>query len=351
MRGDWQVDGTWLPDGQPRTAWVTRGRLVDAPVDGAELLPGRFVLGGLVDAHCHLSTRRTDAGPEPDDEAGARRRLTRAWVEGVSVVRDTGGVQGITLRLAAETPGRLQASGRFLAPRGQYFPALHEPVEQDDLVRAALAEIAGGARWVKLVGDFPRLDLEHQPTEPTYDVEAVRRLVEAVHAAGARVAAHTGTVRVSELVAAGVDSVEHGPGLTEDDLATMAARGAAWTPTLGAMLDPRAEDSDVRRLRVAGTVERLKALLPAARRLGVPVLTGSDVVGSVPGEVGWLVRLGLDPVDALAAATTTARAFLGVPGALEGGPADLVTYDDDPRDDPAVLARPAAVLHDGRRLA
>lgn len=346
----WRVEGTWLPDGEPRTCWVSGGHLAEGPLDGAELLPGRFVLGGLVDAHCHLSTRRTDAGPEPDDESGSRARLTRAWAQGVSVVRDTGGVHGIPLRLAAETPGRLQASGRFLAPRGQYFPALHDPVEQGDLVRAALAEVAAGARWVKLVGDFPRLDVEHQPTEPTYDIEVVRRLVEAVHGAGARVAAHTATVLVSELVAAGVDSVEHGPGLTEDDLAAMAAGGAAWTPTLGAMLDPRVEDSDVRRVRVAGTVERLRTLLPLARRLGVPVLTGSDVVGSVPGEVGWLVRLGLEPAEALAAATTTARAFLGVPGPLEGGPADVVTYDADPRDDPAVLGRPVAVLHGGRRI-
>jgi imidazolonepropionase-like amidohydrolase len=131
----------------------------------------------------------------------------------------------------------------------------------------------------------------------------------------------------------------------------MAAGGAAWTPTFGAMLDPRDDDTDVRRLRVAGTTERLRTLVPLARRLGVPVLTGSDVVGSVPGEVAWLVRLGLDPTEALGAATSTARAFLGVPDVLAGGPADLVTYDADPRDDPDVLARPAAVVHDGRRLA
>jgi imidazolonepropionase-like amidohydrolase len=116
------------------------------------------------------------------------------------------------------------------------------------------------------------------------------------------------------------------------------------------MLDPREEHTDVRRLRAAGTTERLRTLLPLARRLGVPVLTGSDVVGSVPGEVAWLVRLGLDPTEALGAATSTARAFLGVPDVHAGGPADLVTYDADPRDDPEVLAYPAAVLHAGRRI-
>ena len=351
MGDDWAVRGTWLPDGEERSVWVRDGSLTEQPVDGAEQLPGRFVLGGLVDAHCHLSTRRTDDGPAPDDEQGARDRLARSWALGVSVVRDTGGVDGIPLLLAAETPGRLQASGRFLAPRGQYFPALHEPVEADGLVAAALAEVAAGARWVKLVGDFPLLDVEHQPSEPTYGLDTVRQMVEAVHAAGARVAVHTATARVSELVALGVDSVEHGPGLTEADLQSMAQQGAAWTPTLGAMLDPTPADTRAKRLRVAGTSERLRTLVPLARRLGVPVLTGSDVVGSVPGEVVWLTRLGLEPAEALAAATTTARAFLGVPGPLDGGPADLVTYDADPREDPEVLTRPAAVLHGGRRIA
>ena len=89
MGDDWAVRGTWLPDGEVRSVWVRDGSLTEQPVDGAEELPGRFVLGGLVDAHCHLSTRRTDDGPAPDDERGARDRLARSWALGVSVVTAT----------------------------------------------------------------------------------------------------------------------------------------------------------------------------------------------------------------------------------------------------------------------
>ena len=79
-------------------------------------------------------------------------------------------------------------------------------------------------------------------------------------------------------------------------------------------------------------------------------MTGTDVDGSIPREVALLVELGLPPQAALAAASTAARRFLGfgLPG--DGEPADLVSYHDDPRDDPAVLGHPAAVFMGGSRI-
>lgn len=64
------------------------------------------------------------------------------------------------------------------------------------------------------------------------------------------------------------------------------------------------------------------------------MLTGSDVVGDVPSEVAWLVRCGLAPEDALAAATTAARTYLGLPPLTAGNSADLVTYAQDPATTP-----------------
>jgi imidazolonepropionase-like amidohydrolase len=91
-------------------------------------------------------------------------------------------------------------------------------------------------------------------------------------------------------------------------------------------------------------------MIPLAARLGVALLAGTDTVGTVVDEVRQLVDYGLEPVDALRAASTAARAFLGEPGLDDGAAADLVTFDDDPRDDPGVLARPAAVVLNGRRV-
>jgi len=68
-------------------------------------------------------------------------------------------------------------------------------------------------------------------------------------------------------------------------------------------------------------------------------MTGTDVVGTVAREVALLAELA--PTAALAAASTAARRYLGLAGLTEGRPADLVTYHDDPRDDPTLLAQPS----------
>jgi imidazolonepropionase-like amidohydrolase len=82
----------------------------------------------------------------------------------------------------------------------------------------------------------------------------------------------------------------------------------------------------------------------------VPVLTGTDAVGTITREVTLLAEHGLDPAAALAAATTTGYRFLGEPFDQPGRPATLVTYQDDPREDLAVLSSPRAVLIDGVRV-
>ena len=59
-------------------------------------------------------------------------------------------------------------------------------------------------------------------------------------------------------------------------------------------------------------------------------------------------RAGL-PVDAvLAAGSWGARDWLGFPGLVEGGLADLVVYDADPRADLRVVAAPSRIVLRGR---
>lgn len=189
------------------------------------------------------------------------------------------------------------------------------------------------------------------PSLPTYELEAIAELVTAVHAAGARVAVHSTTGSVVDLVSVGVDSIEHGTSIDESALQLMAQTGAAWTPTLCAALSSPDDDLPAeRRKQRAEYRDRLNTLLPAAIKLGVPVLTGSDSAGTVAREVMLLAKYGLAPSDALAAATTDAYQFLDDDAAGKGTPVCLVTYDADPRADPAVLAEPRAVLINGRRV-
>ncbi|MFI0483639.1 amidohydrolase family protein [Actinomadura sp. 9N215] len=352
----WTFEGLFLPEGRAGATGIDdRGRWAPAPPDGGERIPGRFLLPGLVDAHCHLTVGSgADGRPRPLTFGEARANLRTAREAGITVVRDLGSPGSMALRLLDEADGvNLIACGRFLAPQDQYFPGLHAPVPADALIEAARAEIAAGARWVKLIGDFPlvgRGPMRPSDAVPAYSAGDVRRLVDAVHGAGARVAAHTTTGFAGDLVRAGVDSIEHGDGMSEADVLALAERGGAWTPTLCASVRETPEEDPDRRRRRLERRERVSHLLGLARTRGLRILAGTDVVGSIAGEVALLVELGLTPEEALSAASTAASDFLGAPGLRPGRPANLVTYDDDPRDDPAILARPAAVFASGRRV-
>jgi len=348
--GVWAVQGIGLPFGdEPGRWWIDAdGAVHDRPLPGAESLPGRFFLSGLVDAHAHPAVGAGPDGLVALDAAAARDNLT-AWARaGITVVRDVGSPAGLTLRLepGAGMPA-VHAAGRFLAPAGRYFPALLDaPVAEEELVARAMAEVARGATWVKVIADFPDV-VAGTDTHATYGLEAIARVVEAAHGAGARVAVHSTIPDAGPLVAAGVDSIEHGFGLDEAAVEAMARRGTAWTPTVGALrvLMDAPHIPDARRARLLDGHERVAYLLPRAVRLGVPVLAGTDVTGSMHGEVALLAQLGLEPKDALAAASVWPRRFLG---AATGG--DLVTYAHDPREDPDQLARPAAVVLRGTRI-
>lgn len=338
----WVFEGTLLPEGDAGRVIVGEGE--------PESLPGRFALVGLVDAHCHVTVATGADGPYLDG-AGAPERLNALAQSGVTALRDVGGDRQVTLALARSCPEgwpTVLAAGRFLAPSQRYFPRMYSPVEADDLVAAVEQEIADGATWVKIIADFPRVNGSPVPGEsaaPSYPADVTGAAIAAAHRAGARVAAHTTTGLAATLINLGVDSIEHGEELSRPDLESLAARGGAWTPTLGASVGAMRRGDEDSRTEAAELSERFTELLPLAVELGVTVLTGSDVVGSVAEEIALLCEHGLDPSQALGAATTSARSYLGC-----GPSQDLVTYESDPRCDPEVLANPSAVVMRGVRV-
>jgi hypothetical protein len=224
---------------------------------------------------------------------------------------------------------------------------MHSPVAPDELVAAIQAEVAAGAAWVKIIGDCPEWGPDGpmpESTSATYDLDTVRQAVDAAHAAGAMVAVHN-NLPDSGLVAIGADSIEHGTGLSHPEIQALGARGGAWTPTLCAVLHNRdSPDPEVRK-RTDERRERLRELLPYAVAHDVRVLAGTDVVGTIAEEIALLVDHGLTVGQAISAAGSLARDFLGIHP--EG---DIVTYDDDPLQDPGVLAHPAAVVVRGVRV-
>jgi len=339
-------------------AWVFSGVVLDgaagdrvvAGTGEPEELPGRYALAGLVDAHAHPTVATDERGPYLADGAYGAARLEDYAASGVTVIRDAGGLSQVTVSFAGTAvAGRpvVTAAGRFLAPAGRYFPRMHVPVAPDELIAAIQAEVAAGAAWVKIIGDFPRWE-EDGPvpgtTAATYDLGCLRQAVDAAHAAGARVAVHS-NLPDSGLAGIGADSIEHGRALGHRELEALGARGGAWTPTLCAMLQHRDSPDPAARARAGELRERLRDCLPYAVAHGVRVLAGTDVAGTIAEEIALLAGHGLTPGQAIAAAGSLARDFLGIHPA-----GDIVTYDQDPREDPGVLASPAAVVVRGVRV-
>ncbi|MGH8861546.1 MAG: amidohydrolase family protein, partial [Jatrophihabitantaceae bacterium] len=247
-------------------------------------------------------------------------------------------------------PGRplVTAAGRFLSAPGRYFPRMYTPTSPDHLVDAIRDEVDAGAGWIKIIGDFPQWS-ETGPVpdslEMSYDIDTLRRAVHTAHSLGARLALHS-NLPASELVAIGVDSFEHGTALTREDVQALGARGGAWTPTLGAIMAQRHAPDPAVRKRVAEIREHMRDVLPHAITHGVRVLAGTDVVATIAEEIALLADCGLTVEQALAAAGSHARNYLGI--APDG---DLVTYHTDPRTHPEILTTPASVIIRGVRVA
>lgn len=346
-----------LPDGiEPQDWWIADGRTLDRPVPGAVDLPGRWMLpGGLLDAHVHMTMNFGRVMPFADGSDGLLRANARAQLtHGVLALRDAGYAWGGVPEEMAEGP-RLQRAGSLMAPEGRGYTNVCRTVTPDALVDAALEELGQGAQWVKIIGDFPGPDGDFFAAPATYPPDVLERVVRAVHAAGGRVMAHSTGQGAADLVAAGVDSIEHGMVLNEDLLRRMADQGTAWTLTIGTAMKHvggLAAQQTAVGAYIRDHLNRLRTLVPMALSMGVPVLAGTDEtgMGELWKELTWLTEFGLSPTDALRIGSVTARDALGFANVEAESDADLVTYDADPRGNLEILRNPTSVVYRGSRV-
>jgi imidazolonepropionase-like amidohydrolase len=262
-------------------------------------------------------------------------------------------------------PGQpyIRVAGTWIGKTG--YPDMWVTVDGPGVRAAAIAQLDMGTDLVKLYMDAPG----RSPDAP-FTVDDVRAAVEAVHARGAKVTAHSGYLAGARVAAeAGVDSIEHGFELDDGVARTMAANGVTLVSTLSVFpsWEAFARTTAIERFtsaegraRAAKRKESAYVSVAAAKRAGVRIATGTDFgggsvrAGFLAGEVELLVEAGLEPHAALAAATWRAGDLLGIDhaGRIEPGmPADLVLVAGDPLSDPRALWRVWAVYQRGARIA
>jgi imidazolonepropionase-like amidohydrolase len=354
------VRGVVLPEDEVRDLWLVGDRVTLAPVpDAVTVATAGFILPGLVDAHCHIGIA---LGARPiGNEADARRLAAIDRDAGVLAIRDAGSPYPYPqLDDDPEIP-RLARAGRHVAPPRRYLRDIGVEVPAAEVPGAVTEQAGAGNGWVKLVGDW--LDRDRADLAPAWDAATLTAAVRAAHAAGARVATHTfGEEAVDILVRAGVDSVEHGLGLSLELIDLMAARGTALVPTminmrtLGDVADRAQEKFPGYAAHLRALSEGFPAVVRAAVEAGVPVYVGSDAGGGIQHGLAAQEMLllhetaGMPVPEVLRAGSWGARAWLGFPGLVEGGLADLVVYDADPRADLRALLAPRHIILRGRVL-
>lgn len=352
------VRGVVLPDDRVRDLWLVGDRVSTEPVPGAEtILDGGFILPGLVDAHCHIGMT-----PDGAPVTGLAEATELAGIDrdaGVLAIRDAGSPYPYPeLDDHPEVP-RLARAGRHVAPPKRYLRGIGLEVPAEQVAATVTGQAAAGNGWVKLVGDW--LDRDRGDLGPAWDPDTLAGAVTAAHAAGVRMTTHTfGEEAVAVLVRAGIDCVEHGTGLSVDLLDEMARRGTALVPTMlnvatfGSIADRAEEKFPGYAAHLRALRDWFPSLVAAAVEAGVPVYVGTDAGGGIAhGQaVAEMLRLheqaGMAPLDVLRAGSWGAREWLGFPGLAQGGLADLVGFDTDPRTDLRVLAAPRRIVLRGR---
>ncbi|WP_350257636.1 amidohydrolase family protein [Scrofimicrobium sp. R131] len=318
--------------------------------------PRQWIIPGLVDAHNHLQI----GGDGPVSEEVALDRAIQELSSGVLALRDLGNPHESPAHHLARAP-RLVTAGRHLARPKRYLPGLALEVEdQADLPAAVAQQVQAGNPWVKLVGDWiDRSRGSEADLDPLWDRAVLIDAVQTAHELGARVAVHVfGRSALDDLFEAGVDSIEHGTGMTWEHCQEAAARGITVTPTLGQVeLFPQFAGAATRYPNYAQTMINLYqnwrtwwANLVEAR---VQLLPGSDAGGYQPH--GQLFRelyrwegAGLDATTIIDYATWQARDFLGFDSLSTGAPADFLVLRDDPMVELTVLGEPLRIVFDGQ---
>jgi imidazolonepropionase-like amidohydrolase len=361
-----------------RVAWIRPSDAEEdpGPGDGLDIVDasGTTIVPGMVDCHSHVTLpggahwidRGGDSPSRLVDYAEHNARLMMG--AGVMWARDVGAPVGVdpvdgreravSLGVRDRWAGRreypaVRAAGSWVTRSGSLPAGLTvEASTADELLAAAVGQLDDGADFVKLYLDGP------DATRSPWSVGEVRRVVEAVHGRGAKVTAHSGRLDGARVGAeAGVDSLEHGFELDADVCRVMAEGDVRLVSTLTVFeswlsfgqttLIPRFASADGRR-QVEARRERAVESVRLARAAGVAIAAGTDFGGGstranqLAWEVELLVSAGLEPWEALGAATWRGGELLGEVEAgvvREGGPADFFLVHGDPLSDPSALWR------------
>jgi imidazolonepropionase-like amidohydrolase len=322
-------------------------------------------LPGLIDVHTHMTfytdetpgqpmLKQLIANPAAVEVFLARKGALRTLEAGVTTVRDLGSDQYMDIAMRD-----LIYHGEMIGPRmfvcgygltvtsTPYKPGINPPAGGiadgvPEVLRTVRQQIAAGADVIKL---FASTGTDDDVTGfQTYSYDEIKAAVDAAHQFGKKIAIHSyGPDGARDAVRAGTDSLEHATDMDDPTIQEMVKRGTFYVPTIDH--NRYYLDNWQKIGYVNGFQEKTKAFIERnletarkAHKAGVKFAMGSDAIYTMFGEntreLGWFVKAGMTPEQALHTATTNAAELLGKPtelGAVAPGYyADLIAVEGDP---------------------
>jgi imidazolonepropionase-like amidohydrolase len=365
-------------------------KIVAVGASAAEVidLSSETCLPGLIDAHTHVLLQGDITAADYDNQllkqspeyrtilatVNARRALEFGFTTIRDLETEGAGYADVDVKKAIENGiiagPRMQVATRALNVTGAYplegyapnVPVPHgvQVVDGPDQARKAVREqLSYGADWIKVYADRNYRIREDGVLDdiPTFTLDELRAIVDEAHRERSKVAAHAMAIYgVHNSVVAGVDSIEHGNYIADEDMKTMVAHGTYYVPTIfvGEYVAPG-------RAAAGATVwpKMLKIHEDTFRRAlkaGVKIAFGTDAGGFVwtenpAQEFSYMVKWGMTPTQAIRSATTSASELLGMQdkiGTIEPGKfADVVAVPGDPLADVSLLEKVNFVMKGG----
>ncbi|UGB37883.1 metal-dependent hydrolase family protein [Frateuria soli] len=353
-------------------------------------LTGQTCLPGLIDAHTHLTSETSPTGYTDQfrwNTADYAIRSTvyarRTLLAGFTTVRNLGdnANESIALRNAIDagvvagprifTAGvPIGSTGGHADPTDGYRQDLAgDPGPEEGIInspadawKAVRQHYKDGVDLIKIMPSGGVLDESASADNPQMTTEEIKAVVAAAHDYGFTVAAHAhGAEAIRRAVLAGVDSIEHGTFMDEDDMKLMKEHGTWFVPTIvaGKYVEQMAAKPGYYPPQVARKAKEVGPIIQAtagrAYKAGVKIAFGTDASvyphGQNAKEFEYMVQAGMPPMYAIQAATTHAAALLHKPDELgqirPGRRADVVAVPGNPLEDITALQRVSFVMKDG----
>jgi imidazolonepropionase-like amidohydrolase len=222
------------------------------------------------------------------------------------------------------------------------------------------AQVAMGARVIKFAATGGVLSNVSGGLGRAMTPEEMRAIIETAHALGRKVAAHSHAAEGTRAaLEAGVDSIEHGTFLDDDTIRLFKTKGAYLVPTEIAPVAAlaQARGGALPPATIVKAEEAAAAMAASHRRAyaaGVKIAFGTDTGVSKHGdnatEFAVMVKNGLTPTQAIAAATVGAADLLGrsdIGTLAPGKTADIIAVATSPLNDVTQLEHVTFVMHRG----